>query len=116
MGVVAVASLAGGRAGLSFLCLALLACCWRIRAWIQLRIFVMLQPQFSTYSLLANVLASPLVAPVTLRGTAAVPLVVLVPSAGTVLIALSGTFSAGVAATARFTAQLSHDRRRYRDC
>jgi competence protein ComEC len=67
---------------------------------------VVLQPQFSTYSLLANVMASPLVAPVTLLGTAAVPLVVLVPWAGTALIAVAGTFSAGVAATARFTAQL----------
>jgi competence protein ComEC len=67
---------------------------------------VVLQPQFSTYSLLANVLAAPLVAPVTLLGTAAVPLVVLVPWAGTVLIAVAGTFSAGVAATARFAAHL----------
>ncbi|MET1086768.1 MAG: ComEC/Rec2 family competence protein [Arthrobacter sp.] len=67
---------------------------------------VVLQPQFSTYSLLANVLASPLVAPVTLLGTAAVPLAALVPWAGTALIAAAGTFSAGVAATARFTSQL----------
>lgn len=67
---------------------------------------VVLQPQFSTYSLLANVLAAPFVAPVTLLGTAAVPLVVLVPWAGTALIAVAGTFSAGVAATARFAAQL----------
>jgi competence protein ComEC len=67
---------------------------------------VVLQPQFSTYSLLANVIASPLVAPVTLLGTAAVPLMVPVPWAATVLIALAGTFSAGVAATARFSAQL----------
>ncbi|WP_236557530.1 ComEC/Rec2 family competence protein [Arthrobacter sp. 9AX] len=67
---------------------------------------VVLQPQFSTYSLLANVVASPLVAPVTLLGTAAVPLVVLAPWAGTALVAVAGTFSAGVAATARWTAQL----------
>jgi competence protein ComEC len=67
---------------------------------------VVLQPQFSTYSLLANVMASPLVAPVTLLGTAAVPLVVLIPWAGIVLIAVAGTFSAAVAATARFAAQL----------
>ncbi|HJW01071.1 MAG TPA: ComEC/Rec2 family competence protein, partial [Arthrobacter sp.] len=33
-------------------------------------VIVLLQPQFSTYSLLANVLASPLVAPVTLRSRA----------------------------------------------
>ncbi|WP_457962502.1 ComEC/Rec2 family competence protein [Arthrobacter sp. D1-29] len=67
---------------------------------------VLLQPQFSTYSLLANVLASPLVAPVTLLGTAAVALVVLAPWAAIVLIAVAGTFSAGVAWIARFTAGL----------
>jgi competence protein ComEC len=46
------------------------------------------------------------VAPVTLLGTAAVPLTVLAPWAGTVLIAVAGACSAGVAATARFTSQL----------
>ncbi|MDQ0678272.1 competence protein ComEC [Arthrobacter pascens] len=69
-------------------------------------VIVLLQPQFSTYSLLANVVASPLVAPVTLLGTAAVPLVILAPWAATALIAVAGTFSAGVAWTARFTAAL----------
>lgn len=69
-------------------------------------VIVLLQPQFSTYSLLANVIASPLVAPVTLLGTAAVPLVALVPWLGTVLIAVAGTFSAGVAGTARLAADL----------
>lgn len=69
-------------------------------------VIVLLQPGFSTYSLLANVLAAPLVAPVTLLGTAAVPLVVLLPPAATALIGVAGTFSAGVAATARFTSQL----------
>ena len=69
-------------------------------------VIVLLQPHFSTYSLLANVIASPLVAPVTLLGTAAVPLVVLAPWAATALIAVAGTFSAGVAAAARFTSQL----------
>jgi competence protein ComEC len=69
-------------------------------------VIVLLQPRFATYSLLANVVVSPLVAPVTLLGTAAVPLVVLLPWAATFLIAVAGTFSAGVAATARFTAQL----------
>lgn len=69
-------------------------------------VIVLLQPQFSTYSLLANVVASPLVAPVTLLGTAAVPLVVLAPWPATVLIAVAGTFSAGVAGTARAAAQL----------
>ncbi|MFF1880331.1 ComEC/Rec2 family competence protein [Pseudarthrobacter sp. NPDC058196] len=69
-------------------------------------VIVLLQPQFATYALLANVLASPLVAPVTLLGTAAVPLVALMPWAATVLIAVAGAFSSGVAATARFAAQL----------
>lgn len=67
---------------------------------------VLLQPQFATYSLLANVIASPLVAPVTLLGTAAVPLVIPAPWPATALIAVAGTFSAGIAATARFTSQL----------
>jgi competence protein ComEC len=69
-------------------------------------VIVILQPQFSTYSLLANVVASPLVAPVTVLGTAAVPLVVVAPWAATVLIAVAGAFSAGVAVTARFMAAL----------
>ncbi|MGN7200191.1 ComEC/Rec2 family competence protein [Arthrobacter sp. SAFR-044] len=69
-------------------------------------VIVLLQPQFATYSLVANVVASPLVAPVTLLGTAAVPLVVVLPWAATALIAVAGTFSTGVAATARIAAQL----------
>ncbi|MBT2531419.1 ComEC/Rec2 family competence protein [Arthrobacter sp. ISL-48] len=69
-------------------------------------VIVLLQPQFSAYSLLANVVAAPLVAPVTLLGTAAVPLVVLAPWAAVVLIAVAGTFSAGVAGVARFMAAL----------
>jgi competence protein ComEC len=54
-------------------------------------VLVLLQPQFSTYSLLANVLAAPMVAPVTLLGMAAVPLTVLAPWAATALIAVAGT-------------------------
>lgn len=69
-------------------------------------VIVLLQPQFSTYSLLANVVAAPLVAPVTLLGTAAVPLVAWVPWLASVLIAVAGTFSAGVAGTARAAAGL----------
>ncbi|WP_285246143.1 ComEC/Rec2 family competence protein [Pseudarthrobacter sp. efr-133-R2A-89] len=69
-------------------------------------VIVLLQPQFATYALLANVAASPLVAPVTLLGTAAVPLVAVLPWAATVLIAVAGAFSSAVAATARFAAQL----------
>ncbi|MCU1518992.1 MAG: competence protein ComEC [Pseudarthrobacter sp.] len=69
-------------------------------------VIVLLQPQFSTYSLMANVLAAPLVAPVTLLGTAAVPLLASAPWAATALIAVAGTFSAGVAGTARLMAGL----------
>ena len=69
-------------------------------------VVVLLQPQFSTYSLLANIIAAPLVAPVTLLGTAGVPLVVLVPWAAAALIAVAGTFSACIAAVARFTAAM----------
>lgn len=69
-------------------------------------VIVLLQAQFSTYSLVANVVVSPLVAPVTLLGTAAVPLVVLWPGAAAALIAVAGFFSGGVAATARLAAQL----------
>jgi competence protein ComEC len=69
-------------------------------------VIVLLQPQFSTYSLPANMVAAPLVAPVTLLGTAAVPLVAWVPWLATALIAAAGTFSAGVAGTARTAAGL----------
>jgi competence protein ComEC len=69
-------------------------------------VIVLLQPQFSTYSLPANLVAAPLVAPVTLLGTAAVPLVAWVPWLATALIAVAGTFSAGVAGTARTAAGL----------
>jgi competence protein ComEC len=69
-------------------------------------VIVLLQPQFSTYSLLANIVAAPLVAPVTLLGTAAVPLLALAPWLATALIAVAGTFSAGVAGAARMAAGL----------
>ena len=69
-------------------------------------VIILLQPQFATYSLPANVVASPLVAPVTLLGTVAVPLVVLLPWAAAALIAVAGLFSAGVAAIARLAAHL----------
>jgi competence protein ComEC len=155
MGAIALASLAGGRAGrgLSFLCLAVTALLLsdpalgtsfgfllsvlatlgiivlgrRIMDWVphsvprwaaaaiavplsaQLLcgpVIVVLQPQFSIYSLLANMLVAPLVAPVTILGTAAVPLVALVPWLATALIGTAGIFAAGVAAIARFTAGL----------
>lgn len=155
MGAVAVASLAGGRAGrgLSFLCVAVIALLlvepglgvsfgfllsvlatlgiivlgrhiigWfppSMPRWVAAAIavplsaqvlcgpvVVVLQPQFSTYSLLANVLAAPLVAPVTILGTAAVAFLPLAPLLAAVLIGVAGFFAAGVAAIARFTAGL----------
>ena len=69
-------------------------------------VIVMLQPQFATYSLFANVLAAPLVAPVTILGTAAVPLVPLLPWLATALIGVAGLFAAGVAGITRFMAGL----------
>jgi competence protein ComEC len=69
-------------------------------------VIVLLQPQFSSYALLANMVAAPLVAPVTILGTAAVPMVPLAPWLATVPVALAGGCSAGVAAVARFFAAL----------
>ncbi|MFC9332905.1 ComEC/Rec2 family competence protein [Arthrobacter sp. NPDC057009] len=69
-------------------------------------VIVMLQPQFATYSLLANVLTAPLVAPVTILGTAAVPLVPLLPWLAAPLIGAAGLFATGVAGVARFMAGL----------
>ncbi|PNH84376.1 competence protein ComEC [Arthrobacter sp. AFG20] len=155
MGAIALASLAGGRAGrgLSFLCLAVIALLlvepelgvsfgfllsvlatlgiivlgrcimgWfppSVPRWAAAAvavplsaqvlcgpIIVVLQPQFSTYSLLANVFVAPLVAPVTILGTAAVALLPLVPWLAAVLIGVAGFFAGGVAAIARFTAGL----------
>ncbi|WP_311380181.1 ComEC/Rec2 family competence protein [Arthrobacter sp. ISL-72] len=53
-------------------------------------VIVLLQPQFSSYALLANMVAAPLVAPVTILGTAAVPLVALAPWAAVVPMAVAG--------------------------
>lgn len=69
-------------------------------------VVVLLQPQFATYSLLANVLVAPLVAPVTILGTIAVPLVPLVPFAAAPLMGAAGLFATGVAGVARFMAGL----------
>lgn len=155
MGAIALASLAGGRAGrgLSFLCLAVIALLLvapelgvsfgfllsvlatlgiivlgrRIMGWFPPSVprwaaaavavplsaqvlcgpvIVVLQPQFATYSLLANVLVAPLVAPVTILGTAAVALLPLVPWLAAALIGVAGFFAGGVAAIARFMAGL----------
>jgi competence protein ComEC len=69
-------------------------------------VIVMLQPQFTSYALVANIVAAPLVAPVTILGTAAVPLLSPLPWVAAVLVATAGVFAAGVAAIARFFAGL----------
>ncbi|MCB5275693.1 hypothetical protein BJG92_03244 [Arthrobacter sp. SO5] len=67
---------------------------------------VLLQPQFSTYALAANVAAAALVAPVTLLGTAAVPLVASVPAVATVPLGIAAAFAGGVGGIARYFAAL----------
>ena len=67
---------------------------------------VLLQPQFSTYALPANMAAAVLVAPVTLLGTAAVPLVPLAPALAAAPLGIAAAFATGVGAIARFFAGL----------
>ncbi len=69
-------------------------------------VIVLLQPQFAFYALPANVAAAVFVVPVTLLGTAALPLLPLVPAAADILITTSGWFAAVVAGIARFFAAL----------
>jgi len=69
-------------------------------------VIVLLQPQLASYALPANLAAAALVAPVTLLGTAAVPLVPLVPAVAAIPIVIAGTFAAGVAGIARCFAAL----------
>lgn len=69
-------------------------------------VIVALQPQFSPYALVANVVAGPLVAPVTIFGTLAVPLAVVLPWLAMVPLAIAGTCAGGVATLARFFAHL----------
>ncbi|MGO4249120.1 ComEC/Rec2 family competence protein [Paenarthrobacter sp. RAF54_2] len=65
-----------------------------------------LQPQFSPYALIANVIAGPLVAPITILGTLSVPLSAIHPLAAAIPIALAGGCASGVAGIARFFAGL----------
>ena len=67
---------------------------------------VLLQPQFSSYALPANMAAAVLVAPVTLLGTAAVPLVPLLPALAAAPLGIAAAFATGVGAIARFFAGL----------
>lgn len=67
-------------------------------------IVVLLQPAYSSYALAANVLAAPLVAPVTVLGTAAVPFVHGAPWLTALLNLPAGLCSEGIAMIARFMA------------
>ncbi|NQD90990.1 ComEC/Rec2 family competence protein, partial [Paenarthrobacter sp. CM16] len=69
-------------------------------------VIVALQPQFTTFALIANVAAGPLVAPVTILGTIAVPLTTALPWLAVVPIAVAGTCAGLVAGVARFFAGL----------
>ena len=69
-------------------------------------VIVLLQPQFSSYALPANMAAAVLVAPVTLLGTAAVPLVPLAPALAAAPLGIAAAFATGVGAIARFFAGL----------
>ncbi|MGM7778618.1 ComEC/Rec2 family competence protein [Arthrobacter sp. KNU-44] len=69
-------------------------------------VIVALQPQFSSYALLTNIAVAPFVAPVTILGTIAVPLVPLLPWLAVVPIAAAGASAEMVAAIARFFAGL----------
>jgi len=69
-------------------------------------VIVALQPQFAPYALIANVAAGPLVAPVTIFGTLAVPLVAVFPGVAAVPMAVAGACAAVVAGIARFFAHL----------
>ncbi|MET4539050.1 competence protein ComEC [Arthrobacter bambusae] len=70
-------------------------------------VIVALQPQFSSFALIANVVAGPLVAPVTIFGTIAVPLAATLPWLAVVPIAVAGICAGLVAGVARFFAGLS---------
>ncbi|UKA51938.1 ComEC/Rec2 family competence protein [Arthrobacter sp. FW305-123] len=69
-------------------------------------VIVALQPQFTPYALIANVVAGPLVAPVTIFGTLAVPLAATLPWLAVVPIGIAGTCAGVVAGLARFFAHL----------
>ncbi|MFC8038306.1 ComEC/Rec2 family competence protein [Paenarthrobacter sp. NPDC057355] len=69
-------------------------------------VIVALQPQFTPYAFVANVVAGPLVAPVTILGTIAVPLTEFVPWLAVVPVAVAGGCAAAVAGVARYFAGL----------
>lgn len=67
---------------------------------------VLLNPQFCTYALLANLLAAPVVALCTLAGTVALPVLLIFPVASAPLLTAAGLCAAWVAGIARFCASL----------
>lgn len=67
-------------------------------------IVVLLQPAYSSYALLANILSAPLVAPVTILGTAAVPFVMAAPWLTATLNVPAGLCSQAIAWIARSAA------------
>lgn len=69
-------------------------------------VIVALQPQLTLYSLPANVLAGPLVAPVTVLGTLSVPLASALPWLATAPVAVAGFCATAIAGIARFFAGL----------
>ncbi|WP_261792365.1 ComEC/Rec2 family competence protein [Arthrobacter sp. PM3] len=69
-------------------------------------VIVLLQPQFSTYALPANMAAAVLVAPVTLLGSAAVAFLPAIPAAAETLMAAPAACTGAVAAIARYFASL----------
>ncbi|WP_432443778.1 ComEC/Rec2 family competence protein [Paenarthrobacter nitroguajacolicus] len=69
-------------------------------------VIVALQPQFTPYAFIANVVAGPLVAPVTILGTIAVPLTAFAPWLAVVPVAVAGGCAAAVAGVSRFFAGL----------
>ncbi|WP_024816803.1 ComEC/Rec2 family competence protein [Arthrobacter sp. 31Y] len=69
-------------------------------------VIVALQPQFTPYALITNVVAGPLVAPITIFGTVAVPLAVVFPWLAVVPVAVAGGCAGVVAGLARFFAHL----------
>lgn len=67
-------------------------------------VIAVLQPQVATYALVSNVVAGPLVAPVTICGTVAVPLAAVVPALAVAPVAAAGTCAGAIASMARFFA------------
>ncbi|WP_268891934.1 ComEC/Rec2 family competence protein [Arthrobacter sp. 9V] len=69
-------------------------------------VIVALQPQFTPYALIANVVAGPLIAPITIFGTIAVPIAAVFPWLAGVPVSVAGACAGGVAGLARFFAHL----------